>query len=136
MILYEMFDHDESLTIVDALRDFLPLAMNHLQIEKLPRIHIRAGLKTGSQPSFGQFGTNNEINVEVEGRHPVDVLRTLAHELTHFAQNLRNEIEDNSGETGSDIENQANAEAGVIMRNFNKKYPKYLSLRPIILRKS
>lgn len=136
MILYEMFDHDESLTIVDALRDFLPLAMNHLHLEKLPRIHIRAGLKTGAQPSFGQFSTNNEISVEVEGRHPVDVLRTLAHELTHFAQNQRNEIEDNSGETGSDIENQANAEAGVIMRHFNKKYPKYLSLRPIILKKS
>lgn len=133
MILYEMFAQEENLTIVDALQDFLPLAMEHLQLKKLPRIHLRTGLKTGSQPSFGQFGTNNEINVEVEGRHPVDVLRTLAHELTHFAQNLRNEINDNSGETGSDIENQANAEAGVIMRHFNKKFPKYLSLRPIIL---
>jgi hypothetical protein len=136
MILYEMFDTDENLTIVDALQDFLPLAMAHLHLKKLPRLHLIAGLKTGDQPSFGQFSTDNEISVEVEGRHPVDVLRTLAHELTHFAQNLRNEIANNSGDTGSDIENQANAEAGVIMRNFNKKYPKYLSLRPIILQKS
>lgn len=135
MILYEMFNPDENLTIVDALRDFLPLAMQHLKLENLPKIHLRAGLKTGSQPSFGQFGTNNEINVEVEGRHPNDALRTLAHELTHYAQHLRNEIGDNSGDTGSDIENQANAEAGVIMRHFNKKFPKYMSLRPIILQK-
>lgn len=126
-----MFKQEENLTIVDALQVFLPIAMNHLHLEKLPAIHLRAGLKTGNQPSFGQFGSNNEINVEVKGRHPVDVLRTLAHELTHFAQNLRNEIGPESGETGSDIENEANAEAGVIMRLFSKRHPEFLNLEAV-----
>ena len=37
-----------------------------------------------------------------------------------------------AGDTGSPEENEANAMAGVIMRHFNKRYPEYLSIKPII----
>ena len=36
-----------------------------------------------------------------------------------------------SGKTGSPEENQAHEIAGVIMRNFNKKYPEYLKSKPL-----
>ena len=54
----------------------------------------------------------------------MDVCRTLAHELVHYSQDLKNELEDdNAGATGSPQENEANAEAAVIMRNWGKKHP-------------
>ena len=60
-------------------------------------------------------------------RNLADALRTIAHELTHFKQSLDKRITDNpedkSGETGSEIENEANARAGIIMREFGKSHP-------------
>ena len=59
----------------------------------------------------------------VSGRHPIDVLRTLAHELIHYKQDSEGRIHDESGATGSDEENEANAGAGIIMRDFDQAYP-------------
>ena len=49
-----------------------------------------------------------------------DILRTLAHELVHRKQAEDGRLNITSGETGSDIENEANAQAGVLLRNFGK----------------
>jgi len=50
-------------------------------------------------------------------------LRTLAHELVHRKQQLEDRLYVGAGDDGSDIENEANAEAGVIMRKFGKANP-------------
>jgi Zn-dependent peptidase ImmA (M78 family) len=49
-----------------------------------------------------------------------DILRTLAHELVHRKQDEDGRIDYESGETGSDIENEANAQAGVLLRDYGK----------------
>lgn len=137
MILYEMFEDSKELTFMDALRAFLPLAMEHLGLEKLPPMHLRKDLKTKHVPSFGQFSNdNNVIQVDIVNRHPTDVLRTLAHELTHYWQNTQNMLGAESWRTGSPDEDQANAEAGVIMRKFNKAHPEFMRLKPIMLPES
>lgn len=134
MLLYEMFEDSKEPTFMDALAAFLPIVMKHLGLEKLPTIHLRKDLKTKHVPSFGQFtNDNNVINVDIENRHPNDVLRTLAHELTHYWQNTQNMLDDESWRTGSPDEDQANAEAGVIMRNFNKSHPEFMRLKPIVI---
>jgi Zn-dependent peptidase ImmA (M78 family) len=69
--------------------------------------------------------------VALKNRHPVDILRTVAHELVHYKQDQQGELTDTSGETGSPHENQAHEIAGVIMRNFNKHYPEYLRSKPL-----
>jgi hypothetical protein len=74
-----------------------------------------------------------EINLALGGRHPVDILRTLAHELVHFKQHLDHKLNAKSGDTGSPEENEAHAKAGIIMRIFNKKYPHAVELKPIDL---
>jgi hypothetical protein len=51
-------------------------------------------------------------------------MRTLAHELVHHWQNEEGRIKPDSGGTGSDIENEANALAAVLMRNYGKQNPK------------
>ena len=49
-----------------------------------------------------------------------DVLRTLAHELVHHRQNELGKLNNDSGKTGSDVENEANVKAGILMRDFGK----------------
>jgi hypothetical protein len=49
-----------------------------------------------------------------------DILRTLAHELVHRKQEEDGRLDIKSGETGSPIEDEANATAGVLLRNFGK----------------
>lgn len=112
---------------LDALRDFLPFAMEILKLEKLPKISIHKTIQSGPQPSFGGYNPNDgSIQLALKDRHPADVLRTLAHELVHFKQDQNGQLHNESGNTGSSEENEANVKAGIIMRHFNKRFPKYL----------
>jgi Zn-dependent peptidase ImmA (M78 family) len=62
----------------------------------------------------------------------MDVCRTLAHELVHFKQDLDNQLEDaDAGSTGSPQENEANAKAAVIMRNWGKLHPKLFAQQAV-----
>lgn len=112
---------------MDALQDFLPFVMQLLRIDKLPKIRIHKTIETGNQPSFGGYNPDDgTIQLALKDRHPADILRTLAHELIHFKQDQAGKLNDRSGMTGSNEENEANTKAGIIMRHFNKKFPKYL----------
>lgn len=112
-------------TLKDSIKNFLPIAMNILGIKKLPRISFKLKINPdGQQTSFGQYiPEKNTILVGIDGRHPVDVLRTLAHELVHYKQHRQGKLDKHSGKTGSDEENGANAIAGIIMRHYNKQHP-------------
>ena len=124
----------EDINIVDALKMFLPIVMHVLDLNKLPRIKLHKEIRDTEQPTFGRF-LNDDMVIEVglANRHPNDILRTLAHELVHFKQLLDGKIGPHSGDTGSPEENEANAKAGVIMRIFNKKYPEFLDVKPLML---
>ena len=119
-------------TVIEMFKDFLPLAQEVLGIDSLPEMRFEPELNTGSQPSFGMYvNGDNILYVALKNRHPVDILRTVAHELVHYRQDIRGELNDDSGETGSPQENQAHELAGVIMRHFNKRYPQYLKSKPL-----
>lgn len=121
--------------VAQMLADFLPLAAKHLDLKKLPHIKIQKHLEAhDGQATFGRF-VNDELKIYlgIANRHPVDILRTLAHELVHFKQYIAGEMYHGAGETGTPIENEANAEAGVIMRHFNKKYPDAVQSKPLEL---
>jgi Zn-dependent peptidase ImmA (M78 family) len=122
----------ENSNIVHMFRDFLPLAMQVLEIGHLPKMQFAPEINTGDQPSFGMYVPDeNMLVVALANRHPVDILRTVAHELVHYKQHMDGELTPDSGETGSPHENQAHEIAGVIMRNFNKRYPEYLKSKPL-----
>jgi hypothetical protein len=119
-------------TFVDMFKKFLPLAMKILEIDRLPKMNFESEIDLGGQPSFGMYDNDEKIlYVAILNRHPVDILRTVAHELVHFKQDIRNELNDESGATGSPEENQAHEIAGVIMRHFNKRHPEFLRSQPI-----
>jgi hypothetical protein len=120
--------------IIRALRDFLPIAVKELKLKRLPKIKFLSKLDNEDQPTFGTFshdGANAMIQLNIMNRHPVDVLRTLAHELVHYKQFVHKQLGPKSGDTGSSSENEAHVIAGIIMRHFDKKYPGYLSSKNI-----
>lgn len=108
-------------TTVDAIKKFLPFVKKELGLDKLPKIKLLTDPET---TSFGTFNQDTQqIQIVIAERHANDVLRTLAHELVHFKQHLDGQLQDHSGETGSNEENEANAMAGIIMRNYNQSNP-------------
>lgn len=121
--------------LIPALEKFFPIAMKVLDLKKLPKINLEKYVDPDNQPSFGRF-TNDSMTIDVgiKGRHPNDILRTLAHELVHYKQMLDGKLNAQSGDTGSDEENDAHARAGIIMRIFNKKYPEYIQSSGINLK--
>jgi Zn-dependent peptidase ImmA (M78 family) len=120
---------------MEIVQDFLPFAMKELRIKVLPKFKLMAQIPADGQPTFGKFvDTENTIYLALDQRHPLDVLRTLAHELVHFRQNTEHQLDDTSGHTGSPEENEAHEVAGIIMRNFNKAHPEYFSDPAIQLR--
>lgn len=104
--------------------DFVKYVAAFLKIQKLPKIHFTIDRDwVLSIRSFGQYNSDRRtLRVYMGNRNLADTLRTLAHELVHHKQNEEGKIQPNSGDTGSEIENEANALAGVILRNYGKKH--------------
>jgi len=116
------------------LHDFIRFAAEDLELKSLPKFDFAFDSKRSVEhKSFGGYAPGAEhITVTVKNRHINDVLRTLAHELVHFKQDLDDELRDeNAGATGSPQENEANARAAVIMRNWGKKHPDYFDKESI-----
>jgi hypothetical protein len=108
------------------LLDFIRFAAKDLELESLPKFDfVFDSAESMERRSFGGYAPGAEhITITVKNRHINDVCRTLAHELVHYKQDLDNELEDDeAGATGSPQENDANARAAVIMRNWGKAYP-------------
>jgi hypothetical protein len=130
----EIASDDNKDRFVKMFKDFLPLAMHYIGLKSLPKIVFKKKIGDQKQPTFGMYVTDEKtLYVALVNRHPNDILRTIAHELTHYKQDTEHELNDDSGTTGSPEENDANAVAGIVMRHFNKKYPAYLNDRPVIV---
>ena len=128
----------ESLTKKDTypiLLDFIRFAAEDLELNSLPKFDFVFDSKESMErKSFGGYMPGGEhITITVKNRHIMDVCRTLAHELVHYKQDLDNELEDDdAGTTGSPQENEANARAAVIMRNFGKAFPDMFGKESIV----
>lgn len=109
------------LVIKRMQRNLENLCKKELEISELPEIILVDDDSIGGT-SFGQFD-GKTIKVVAKNRHPMDIMRTLAHEIVHHKQMQDGEKMD--GKDGSSTENDANAIAGVILRKFGRLYPEY-----------
>jgi hypothetical protein len=108
----------------DYIKSFLPIAKEHLGITDLPYIKIVNTVPGTDGTTFGRYEPEqNTIWLVTKGRHPKDALRTLAHELVHYQQGVEDRLNNESGATGSNEENEANAVAGILMRHYNEANP-------------
>jgi hypothetical protein len=117
------------------LHDFVRFAAEDLELNSLPKFDfVFDSNESIERKSFGGYQPGAEhITITVKNRHIMDVCRTLAHELVHYSQDLKNDLEDDeAGATGSPQENEANARAAVIMRNFGKAHPDMFGKESIV----
>jgi len=68
---------------------------------------------------------DNKVKVLSKNRALPDIIRSIAHELVHHKQNQEGELtgDKEEGADGSPLENEANADAGYLVRKFGKIYP-------------
>jgi len=108
----------------NSINHFVEYATKKLKLKETPKITLLSGREySEAKTSLGGYNPmSKEIYVAIEGRLTADILRTLAHEMVHRKQDelglVKDEIKD--GATGSPIENQAHAVAGILMRNYGK----------------
>jgi len=108
---------------VNLLNKFLKFASDYLGI-KQPKVvlqYSRDGLTTTAAYSEGK------IYIYAKERAIVDVMRSIAHEMTHLKQDVDKRLDKKNhtanNAAGSPIENEANAKAGEIMRKFGEIHP-------------
>jgi len=114
----------------DIVNDFIQQVSMELGIDPMPEIHLHTNPEWSEHNhSFGRYDPDSHtLNVSLPNRHVLDVLRTVAHELVHCSQNQQQGgLPDDAGETGSRWENDANARAGIIMRDWANSHPEHFA---------
>jgi hypothetical protein len=113
----------------EILRDFIDFCAKELKLDELPTIKLRRDPQWPvMHKTFGRYINDRKmLEVAWGNRHIMDVLRTVAHELTHRHQHERDgsRMGPDAGETGSPYENEANARAGVLMRDYARLHPEF-----------
>lgn len=114
------------------LKSFIDFTCDKLGIKEKPTLRYKEPSEQGEQPSFAAYSpSSKEVIIMTKNRHPMDVFRSVAHELVHHKQNEDGRLGKDvakEGATGSDIENEANADAGKVMRYFGKENPFYFDM--------
>ena len=109
---------------------FVPFAQKYLKLKSKPKINFVKDSKFASKVgAFGQINSKNNIIIDILDRHPMDVLRTLAHELVHLHQHEKGI--NGSGHVGSKTENESNMIAGAMLRKFGEEYSDLFELPSI-----
>ena len=120
----------EDSTDNNIVQDFIQQVTTELGIDPVPEIHLHTDPDWSEHNhSFGRYDPDaHTLNVSMPNRHVMDVLRTVAHELVHCSQNQQHgQLPDDAGETGSRWENDANARAGIIMRDWANSHPEHFA---------
>ena len=120
----------EDSTDNNIVQDFIQHVTTELGIDPIPEIYLHTDPAWSEQNhSFGRYDPDSHtLNVSMPNRHVMDVLRTVAHELVHCSQNQQHgSLPDDAGETGSRWENDANARAGIIMRDWANSHPEHFA---------
>jgi tRNA nucleotidyltransferase/poly(A) polymerase len=108
--------------VKDIVEEFIGHAISYLRLQDKPNIVLVAERTNGM--THGCFNPESEeIMVYIKGRSVADFLRTLAHELVHLWQRKTGKIELNQQyqDVGGDLEDEANAVGGQIVKSYGKK---------------
>ena len=112
-------------TTDNVIADFIDFAAKALDLQQVPKITFSDDQELAkNMHSLGAYNPKSDELLVVKGpRLTADILRTLAHELVHRKQDEMAPLKPEDGKTGSEIENEANAAAGVLLRQFGKYRP-------------
>ena len=105
---------------IELIRKFINFTANRLELEEPVSIYLHKGRDEYIMTTASYVPDENSNHVRCTGRALVDILRSIAHELTH---NRQREIEsfqigENVPTIGGWIEDEANAKAGILIKDF------------------
>ena len=109
---------------IDKVKKFADWAITRLKIRGTPRIEYgNDQSKVNADRTFGSTRSDGIIWVHVGNRNPADIMRTLVHELIHFVQfEQGTATDDMDDEQRLAIEDEANAMAGRLMREYGQQH--------------
>lgn len=108
----------------ELTQEFIKFVAKELGISEGCSIYFSANRNENLITTASYNPNNHNIWIYVKNRNMLgDILRSLAHEMMHFKQNLKKELHADSGADGSDHENEANSFSGKMIRKFGKLYP-------------
>lgn len=110
----------------EIIDDFIKFCYDEWNIEGDPN-NIEISYDPNEAVKMRSFGkqtpVTNVIRVVAANRNLADVLRTLAHEIYHRKQMYDGKLYNGAGDDGTEIENEANAQAGIVMRKYGRNNP-------------
>jgi len=106
----------------NKLKAFVKFVKDSLEIKTLPRIIIQNGKKTLTTTANYNYNADEKVmRINAKNRALVDIMRSIAHELTHHKQWEDGKLKVQPPDIGGDIEDGANAMAGRLIKMFAKK---------------
>ena len=78
------------------IKQFMPFAQQKMGFSRPPKLFLRQDAQNAANPmgKTGFYDVESEaITLYISGRHPKDIMRSLAHELMHHTQNCNGEFE-------------------------------------------
>jgi antirestriction protein ArdC len=107
------------------VQHFAKFCAEKLKLDHLPEIEVVHDPNFSTQhATFGAYYPGRDMfQVSVAGRHIMDVLRTVAHELVHHKQHEMNSTPDTAKK-----EYEANLYGSMLIRIFGKHNPEYFQI--------
>jgi hypothetical protein len=114
----------ENIGRMGLIKEFIKFTSQVLELKSLPKITLTSDKSKTQTYAHNDIGHDHVI-IYTGKRSLGDILRSLGHEIIHYAQKYDGSLDkyENPGATGTPIENEANAGAGILLRNFGKMYP-------------
>lgn len=108
----------------EVVGEFIKFCFKKLQINSRD-FNIKLSKNLDHVKEIKSFGTFEPSSKDIwvywgDGRNIADVCRTIGHELVHRKQDEEGKIKTESGNDGTEIENEANSMAGVLLREFGR----------------
>lgn len=106
----------------DKLNEFVKFAKNHLGLKHTPKIVIQNGRKDlKTTANYDYTASEKIIRINGKNRMLVDVMRSIAHEMVHHRQFEQGKLSVRPPDIGGEIEDEANAVAGQMIKLFAKE---------------
>jgi Zn-dependent peptidase ImmA (M78 family) len=108
----------------EKLKKFALFVIKELGIKSAPTISVQNGRgKLKTTANYDYTKENKIVKVNAHKRALVDVMRSLAHELTHHKQYENGQLDVKPPDIGGPIEDEANAKAGQFIKMYSKIDP-------------
>jgi Zn-dependent peptidase ImmA (M78 family) len=112
------------MTNKELMSKFIDFCNDYLNLNTPCKVHLTNNREDVTTTAYYNI-VEYYVCVYIKDRAIMDIMRSVAHELVHHHQNERGVLlgHVDEGADGSDIENEANAKAGEIIRVFGKQNP-------------